>query len=135
VAGSAYYVDQLAQSLGEINYDQLSVKFTRDEMLNMNLQDFSLVAPELRLNGQAEVAYVSGKPLLEQPLTASLSLAARGKIEEQLGKLRLLSGTKDELGYAKARETVTLGGTLGRPDPTAFFTKIASAKLGELLGE
>lgn len=133
VAGSAYYVDQLAQSLGELKYDQLSVKLTRDELLNMNLQDVSLVAPELRLSGRAEVAYVAGKPLLEQPLTASLDLAARGKIEEQLNKLRLLSGTKDDLGYAKAKETVTLGGTLGKPDATAFFTKVASAKVSELL--
>jgi hypothetical protein len=102
-------------------------------MLNMNLQDISLVSPELRLTGRAEVAYVAGKTLLEQPLTASLDLAARGKTEEQLGKLRLLSGTKDDLGYAKARETVTVGGTLGKPDATAFFTKIATAKVSELL--
>ena len=108
------------------------MKLTRDEQLNLNLQDITLVASDLRLNGQAEVTYESGKPLLEQPLTASLDLAARGKIEEQLGKLHLLSGAKDDLGYSKAKETVTVGGTLGRPDATAFFTRIATAKLSEL---
>jgi hypothetical protein len=133
VAGSAYYVDQLAQSLGELNYDLLSVKLTRDEQLNLNLQDLTLVSSDLRLNGQGEVTYESDKSLLEQPLTASLDLAARGKIEEQLGKLHLLSGTKDDLGYSKAKETVNLGGTLGRPDATAFFTRIATAKASELL--
>ncbi len=133
VAGQAYFVDQLAQSVGELNYDQLSVKLARDEALNVALQDFSLVSPEIRLIGKGTVTHVPNKALLEQPLAASLSIAGRGKIEELLGKLRLLNGTKDELGYARTRETVTLGGTLGRPDPTAFFTKIATAKIGELL--
>jgi hypothetical protein len=133
VAGQAYFVDQLAQSIGELNYDQLSVKLARDDSLNVTLEDISLVSPEIRLIGKGTVTHVADKPLLEQPLNASLSIAGRGKIEELLGKLRLLNGTKDELGYARTRETLTLGGTLGRPDPTAFFTKIATAKLGDML--
>jgi hypothetical protein len=133
VAGSAYFVDQLAQSLGELNYDQLNVKLARDASLNVMLEDISLVAPEIRLIGKGTITYVAGKPLLQQPLNVSLSLAGRGRTEEQLGKLRLLSGARDELGYAQTREAVTLGGTLARPDPTAFFTRIATAKLGELL--
>ena len=133
VAGQAYFVDQLAQNLGELNYDQLSVKLSRDETLNIALEDISLVSSEIRLIGKGTVTHVSDRPLLEQPLTATLSIAGRGKIEELLGKLRLLNGTKDELGYAKAREAVTLGGTLAKPDPSAFFSRIATAKLGDLL--
>jgi hypothetical protein len=133
VAGQAYFVDQLAQSVGELNYDQLSVRIARDESLNVALEDISLVSPEIRLVGKGTVTYMPGKPLLEQPLNASLSIAGRGKIEELLGKLRLLNGAKDELGYARTKEAVTLGGSLGRPDPTAFFTRIATAKLGDLL--
>ena len=133
VAGAAYFADQLATALGEFNYDQLNVRLKRDESLNVTMEDISLVAPEIRLVGKGAVTFVEGKSLLEQPLNASLSIAARGKIEETLGKLRLLNGAKDDLGYSKARETITVGGTLTRPDPTAFFTRIATAKLGELL--
>jgi len=133
VAGQAYFVDQLAQGLGEIHYDLLSVHLSRNELLNMNLQDISLVSPEIRLNGRGDVAYVAGQPLLEQPLTASLTFAARGKVEQLLGKLRLLDGTKDELGYARTKETIVVAGTLAKPDPTAFFTKIATAKLTDFL--
>jgi hypothetical protein len=133
VAGQAYFVDQLAQSLGEFNYDLLSVHLTRDDLLNMNLTDISLVSPEIRLSGRGEVEYVAGHPLLEQPLNASLTLAARGKVEQLFGKLRLLDGTKDDLGYARTKETVTLAGTLAKPDPTGFFTRIAQAKLSDLL--
>jgi hypothetical protein len=133
VAGQAYFVDQLAQSIGEFNYDLLSVRLVRDELLNMELQGISLVAPEIRLNGRGSVTYVVGKPLLEQPLSVSLNLAARGKIEQLLSKLRLLDGSKDDLGYARTKDTVTVGGTLAKPDPSAFFTRIATAKLADFL--
>jgi hypothetical protein len=133
VAGQAYFVDQLAQSLAEFNYDLLSVHLTRDEMLDMTLEDISLVSPEIRLSGRGDVSYVTGKSLLEQPLNASLAFAARGKTEQLLEKLNALDGTKDELGYARTKAPVTLAGTLARPDPTAFFTRIATAKLSELL--
>ena len=133
VAGSAYFVDQLAQSIGELNYDQLNLRLVRAESLNLALEDFSLVSPDLRLLGKGTVNYVAGKPLLEQPLSVTLSLAGRNKVEDTLGKLRLLDGNRDELGYAKTRQPLTVTGTLAKPDPTAFFTKIAAAKLGELL--
>jgi hypothetical protein len=133
VAGQAYFVDQLAQSLAEFNYDLLSVRLTRDEFLNMNLEDISLVSPEIRLNGRGTVSYVVGQPLLEQPLNVSLNLAARGKTEQSFGKLRLLDNAKDELGYTKTRDPVTVGGTLAKPDPTAYFARIATAKLTDFL--
>ena len=50
-----------------------------------------------------------------------------------LGKLHLLDGTRDELGYAKTPTPVTIAGSLAKPDPSAFFTKVATAKLTELL--
>ncbi len=133
VAGNAVYVDQLAQSLAEIKYDLLSVKLSRDEQLNLSLQDISLVSAELRLNGQGEVTYVAGKDLLDQPLSATLALAARGKTEEILGKIGALSGAKDDLGYSKTKEPVPLTGTLGRPDPMPYFTKVAIGKLTDYL--
>ncbi|MDI1249554.1 MAG: AsmA-like C-terminal region-containing protein [Lacunisphaera sp.] len=133
VAGAAYFVDQLAQSLGELNYDQLNVRLVRAESLNLALEDFSLVSPEIRLLGKGTVTFVADKPLLEQPLNVSLSLAGRGKLEQLLGKLRLTDGSRDELGYAKTGQPVVIGGTLARPDPTAYFTRLATAKLGELL--
>jgi len=133
VAGQAYFVDQLAQSIGEFNYDLLSVRLSRDELLNMNLEDISLVSPEIRLSGRGDVAYVAGQRLLAQPLNASLSFAARGKTEQLLDKLNALDGTKDELGYSRTKSAVTLDGTLAKPDPTAFFTRVAASKLADFL--
>ena len=133
VAGTAYFVDQLAQSVAELNYDQLNLRLVRDETLNMRLEDFTLVSPEIRLLGSGTVTYVADKPLLEQPLSLSLTLAGRGKLEQLLGKLRLLDGSRDELGYAKTAQPITVTGSLAKPDPSAYFAKIAAAKLGDLL--
>ncbi|HKB57427.1 MAG TPA: AsmA-like C-terminal region-containing protein [Lacunisphaera sp.] len=133
VAGQAYFVDQLAQSVAELNYDQLNVRLVRDESLNMTLEDISLVAPDIRLLGKGAVTYVADKPLLEQPLNASLSFAGRGKIEQLLGKLKLLDGARDELGYAKTAAPITIGGSLAKPDPSAFFSRLATSKLTDFL--
>ena len=133
VAGQAYFVDQLAQSMGELNYDQLNVRLIRDESFNLMLEDISLVTPDIRLLGKGTVTYVADKPLLEQPLSVSLSIAGRGKIEQLLGKLKLLDGARDELGYAKTQAPVTLGGTLAKPDPSVFFARIATSKLTDFL--
>ena len=133
VAGQAYFVDQLAQSVAELNYDQFNVRLVRDESLNMTLEDISLVAPDIRLLGKGTVTYVADKPLLEQTLNASLAFAGRGKIEQLLGKLKLLDGTRDELGYAKTSAPITVGGSLAKPDPSAFFTKLATSRLTDFL--
>ena len=50
-----------------------------------------------------------------------------------MGKLRLLDGSRDEVGYARTKEAVTIGGSLAKPDPSAFFTRIATAKAADLL--
>jgi hypothetical protein len=133
VAGQAYFVDQLAQSVAELNYDQLNVRLVRDESLNMTLEDISLVAPDIRLLGKGTVTYVADKPLLEQPFSASLSFAGRGKIEQLLGKLKLLDGARDELGYAKTSAPITIGGSLAKPDPSAFFSRLATSRLTDFL--
>jgi hypothetical protein len=132
-AGISYFLDQLAPAIAEINYDLLNVKLSRDEQMNMQLEDFSLVAQELRLNGTGEVTYEGNKPLLQQPLNATLNLAVRGKLEQQFSKVRALSTEKDDLGYTKAKEPIPVAGTLGSPNINAFFTKLAMAKIGDLL--
>lgn len=133
VAGQSYQVDQLAQSLGEIQFDQLSIRATRDDAFNMRLDELALLSPEVRLIGKGSITHVAGKPLLDQPLTVSYSLAARGKVEQLLGKMRVLDGTKDDLGYSKMKDTGTIGGTLSKPDPSQFFIKLAQSKLSDFL--
>jgi hypothetical protein len=131
VAGSGYYVDQLAHALGEFSYDQFSVKLVRDETLNLRLQDFTVVSQEVRLLGGGQVTYVAGKPLLEQPMNLSLAFSSRGRIEQILGKLHVLDGTRDDLDYARVKDPVVLGGTIARPDPIPYYVGLLAAKVSE----
>lgn len=131
VAGASYVVDQIATAVGEIQFDQLSIRATRDDALNLRLDEFALLSPEIRLIGKGSVTYVAGKPLLEQPLSVNYTLAARGKVEQLLGKVRALDGTKDDLGYSKMKDAGTIGGTLSRPDPSQLFIKLAQSKLAD----
>ncbi|HLP24357.1 MAG TPA: hypothetical protein VK477_01675, partial [Acidobacteriota bacterium] len=133
VAGASYVADQIAAAVGEIQFDQLSIRATRDDALNLRLDELALLAPEVRLIGKGSVTHVPGKPLLEQPLTVNYTLAARGKIEQLFGKVRALDGTKDDLGYSKLKDVGTIGGTLGRPDPSQLFIRLAQSKLADFL--
>ena len=131
VAGSGYFVDQLADSLAEIKYDQLDFKLSRDAGLNLLLQDLSLVAPDVHLRGSGQVTWTADQPVAEQPLSLSLTLAARGRVEQILGKLKLLDGTRDDLDYARVKVAVTVAGTLLRPDAQGYYASVLSAKPGE----
>ncbi|MBI2510850.1 MAG: hypothetical protein HYV96_02625 [Opitutae bacterium] len=133
VAGQSYQVDQLAQSLAEIPFDQLVVRVNRDDALNLRVDEFTLLSPEVRLLGKGTITHVANKPLLEQPLAVNYTLAARGKTEQLLGKMRVLDGTKDDLGYSKMKDVGTIGGTLSRPDPSQLFIKLAQSKLADFL--
>lgn len=133
VAGASYVVDQIAAAVGEIQFDQLSIRATRDDALNLRLDEMALLAPEIRLIGKGGITHVPGKPLLEQPLTVNYTLATRGKIEQLFGKVRALDGTKDDLGYSKLKDVGTIGGTLSRPDPSQLFIKLAQSKLADFL--
>ncbi len=130
VAGNAYFADQLAQEFGELRYDQLTVKLQRDESLDVRLSEIALVSPEVRLLGQGKVTHVEGRPLLDQPLSVELTLGSRGKVETLLTRARLVEGpARDDLGYAKTKYPVVIGGTIARPDAVSFYTRLAASKL------
>ncbi len=130
VAGQAYFADQIAQEFGELKYDQLTVRLARDQSLDVKLNEIALISPEVRLLGKGMVTHVEGRPLLDQPLNVELALGSRGKIETLLNRARLIEGTtRDDLGYAKTRYPIVIGGTLAKPDATSYYTRLATTKL------
>jgi hypothetical protein len=133
VAGQTYQVDQLAQALAELPFDQFVIRANRDERLNFRIEEISLLSPEVRFHARGTVSHVEGKSVLEQPLQLAFQLAARGKVEQTLGRLRALDGTKDELGYAKAKDLGAITGTLSRPTPNELFQRLLESKVGDFL--
>ena len=129
VVGTAYFIDQLAQTLGELKFEQLKVHVVRTDKLDLELKDFRLRTPDISLTGQGAVTYQAGLAWLEQPLNLKLTMAGRGKTEQILGKLKLLDGQRDALGYATLRDSLTVTGSLAKPDASAFFIGLAANKL------
>ena len=119
----------IARALAEVPFDQLSVTATRDAALNLQLKDFSLISPEIRIGGVGTVRQIDGVPLLAQPLDMQLSLAARGKLGDLIRRAGLLEKTQDSLGYAPFAVPLHIGGTLGNPDTNDIRTALLNSAL------
>lgn len=126
-------VSEIATTLAEIPYDQLSVSLVRGASLNVDLKDFTLISPEVRLGGTGSVLYQNGVPLLSQPLELKLQLGARGKLAENMKKASLLGETQDNLGYTAFALPVQVGGSLADPDIAELKRELLKAAAGSLL--
>ncbi|MDP3070038.1 MAG: hypothetical protein Q8N18_07090, partial [Opitutaceae bacterium] len=116
IAGKAEAVAEFVRAVHPLPYDQLNVRVTRDAALNTALDDFSLIAPELRLTGTGRATHRPGTGVLEDALAMEFRLRARGRAGELLKYLGLLEGEPDALGYAACALLLTVGGTVGQPD-------------------
>ncbi|HVU18672.1 MAG TPA: hypothetical protein VHD32_17340 [Candidatus Didemnitutus sp.] len=131
VAGSGYYIDQLALALGEFNYDQFSFHLVRQETGDLQLASLALVSPEIELQGTGAITTEEAKRWSERPLRVSLTLGARGRVEQMLGRLKLLEGTRDAQDYAKAKDPIVVSGTVAHPDALSYYLGLLSAKPAE----
>jgi hypothetical protein len=123
---AATAVTQIAGLLREIRYDQLNLTVSRDAKANLVLDDFNLIAPEVRLAGHGQVQHVEGQAILEQPLTLQLAVAARGSLGSTMAAVGLVGPTPDNLGYHPlVLDLPELGGTLQKPDTNAFYKELA----------
>jgi len=125
-ANAATALTQIAGLLREIRYDQLNLTVSRDAKENIVLEDFNLIAPDVRLAGHGQVQHVAGSPVLEQPLTLQLAVAAQGSLGHAMSAVGLLGETPDNLGYLPlVLDLPELGGTLQKPDTNAFYKELA----------
>jgi hypothetical protein len=122
-------LSDIAKALSEIPFDQLSVTATRDATLNLQLTDFTLISPEVRIGGGGEIRHVAGVPVLAQPLTVQLNLGARGKLGDLIQRAGLLEARQDNLGYAAFAVPLHIAGTLGNPDTNDIRTALLNSAL------
>ncbi len=122
-------LSDIAKSLSEIPFDQLSVTASRDDSLNLQLKDFTLISPEVRIGGGGGIRYVEGVPVLAQPMEIQLHLGARGKLGDQIKRAGLLESGQDNLGYSAFAVPLKISGTLGSPDTSAIRTALLNSAL------
>jgi hypothetical protein len=118
IAGRAEAVAELARGLGEIAYDQLSVRVSHDAAFNTVLRDFNLIAPQLRVSGYGTALHKPGRTVWEDALAMKFALRARGRLAELLQYLGVLDAQADALGYKFCMFPAPLGGSLVQPDAT-----------------
>ena len=119
----------IAKSLSEIPYDQLNLTATRDEALNLQLKDFTLISPEVRIVGSGIVRYQADVPVVAQPLEVQLALGTRGRLGDLMKRAGLLDAQQDNLGYSAFLVPLKLGGTLARPDGSAIRDALLNSAL------
>jgi len=135
VANKAQAVAEVSKLLSAIQYDQLNIVVSRDAALNTLLKDFTLIAPELRLEGGGQVLYRQDASLLEQPLAMQFKLRTRGRTADLMKFIGVLEAKTDELGYTACNLPLNVTGTLGKPDTTELqnaFGQLALERSGAL---
>jgi hypothetical protein len=139
VGGVTKVIAQISDLLQEIRFDQLNVTVARNATRDLILEDFTLIAPEVRLTGRGRVLHTEGKELLDQPLGLQLQVAARGALGDMLRSVSLVADKPDGLGYLPLTvELPELGGTLRAPDRHAFYgtlTEHAALKAADVITE
>jgi hypothetical protein len=129
IAGKAEAVAEFARALNPVAYDQLSLRVARDAARHLALEDFTLIAPELRLSGAGRTTPRPGAGPLEAALEMEFRLRARGRQGDLLRYLGLLEPTPDSLGYTACALPLRVTGTLGQPETPALNARLAALAL------
>ena len=132
-ANRTQIVVEVANDWKEIPFDQLNVVVSRDNDLNIILQDFTLISPTKRIAGTGEIRHVDGTPVLSQALDLRLQLWAQGKTADLMKRASLLNGQQDSLGYTAFLTPIRIIGTLENPDTSEFRSALLKAAGSSLL--
>jgi hypothetical protein len=82
----------------------------------IRLADIVMNAPDERLTGSGQIAFVKDLSLQARPLSMDLQLWVRGPVVKRMSGAGLLSSKKDDRGYTALSQPIHLGGTMGRMD-------------------
>jgi len=99
----------------------------------VQLKDFSVISPQLRLTGTGALTYEKGKPMLGQSLAMQMQMGVLGDMETLFATVGKTSDQKDELGYTKISRPIKIGGTPANPDTSdlyAFLKEAGASALG-----
>lgn len=106
--------NELAKTLSNIAYDQLAIVIARDQVAKSQVKEFTLISPELRINGAGFLHRGIGPSVLNDVAELELHLRARGRTAELMKILGILDPKADDLGYAACTIPVHVDGTLDR---------------------
>jgi hypothetical protein len=97
-------VSRLVNYIAEIQYDTVDVRIKRDSSLDLKIERFDVLSPNIRVAGTGTVERIPGKDVLDSPLTAVANLNMVGKGAAILYSMDLLEDEQDKFGYWKGPE-------------------------------
>jgi len=121
---STQFVSDLAQYLREFHFDQVVFRATRSADFKLNIETLEFSAPNIRLIGKGTIGSDPDTPFANQVQRLEMRLGMKGEWAERVTQWQLVEGSLDDLGYARIRVPVVVGGKVGSPDPTPFWTEL-----------
>ncbi len=118
---------RLLKAFSAMPLDEVRVEGARDIDGNLSLAEFRIDSPQARLRGTGRVPVVEGVPLAGRALAMQLELQARDEVAVILNGMKLLEKQALPDGYRRLNQPVTIGGEVGRPDPSPLYDLLARA--------
>lgn len=97
-------VSRLVNYIAEIEYDTVDVRIKRDSSLDLKIEKFEVLSPNIRVAATGAVERAPGTDILDSPLTAVANLNMVGKGAAILYSMDLLEDEQDKFGYWKGPE-------------------------------
>jgi hypothetical protein len=113
-----------ADHAAELAYDSATLEVERAPDGSLRLSGIELTGPELHVSGTGLLLPGTSLPA-QRPLSADLTLAAKGRLAELMAAAGLLSKDTDALGYTRIAGPLHFGGTPSRVDARAWHDLLA----------
>lgn len=110
------WIQMVIDQLEEIPYRKMTFSLSRDQNLNIVLNELDLVSRETRIRGNGLIRHQTGVDLVNLPMDLQFQIFAKGRLAEalQTGK-QLRSNQPDELGFLPG-PPLPIRGSLGDPE-------------------
>lgn len=127
IGGELGTIGEIAEEFTMIPYDLMNVTLERTSDQSLLIKDLRVVGPEFHLRGEGVREQREER---EEAYTKfQVQLAARGELEELLGRAGVLSDERDDLGYRLVRTPITIEGEAGDTEVDPLISVIIGAVL------
>ncbi|WP_269525367.1 hypothetical protein [Coraliomargarita parva] len=111
----------------DIHFEEFAFKLTRGDDKRLLIPQLKVLGESLLLDASGFVAASSLSEVMDQPLSLSMELGAKGRLTTYLETLQLLMAETADDGFRRWNKTVDIGGTLGDPDTDALMDMLKTA--------
>jgi hypothetical protein len=109
----------LIEKLNRIAYYKVEISVKRSNSLDIIIDKFSAIGPEISVNGSGKISHLKYKHFSNYPLSLDIQINAAGELSESLEALGLIVDKPRNSPYMEGPRFM-IKGTIGRPDYSDF---------------